>query len=234
MRITKFGYEMIKQASADVTPENICYEVTSNRGGCIDQLKCEYLGNVDYCYSDRVSNEAYCAIVLWTWGMRAIRALGYSDELWMKNKTMGALDMLNRARKTGIEITTDPQPGDGFYRKSGAAGSSGHTGLVVAVEPEKKIFHTIEGNNVFYYLGKRYEGVWGWNYPYGYIAKKGFKFMKYQNIFDNKLISYNMQTNEAGLTVAGDSHQFNMASMGTYAGIALLAGAGITKYMGKW
>lgn len=181
---TRLGYEIIKTASKYVTPNDICYEINGdNRGNCIDEIKCYYEGVVDRCDSDKVTNEPYCAIFAWTMVDMAIKKFDKTAPLWGGVKTKGAYDLLKRAKDRSIKVDNKPAIGSVFYRLSGSPTSSGHVGIVIKVEDDK--FHTIEGNNVFTYKGKKYQGVWSWIYKKSAIPGKGFQFIHTETLLGN-------------------------------------------------
>lgn len=241
MKTTKYGMEVINVAKSFVTPEDICYEVTTNKGNCIDELKCIYKGILDNCNSSKIQDEAYCAITVWVFNLLAQEKMGLDSTFWKtKMKTAGAKDMLNKAKANGIKVDKNPTPGSIFYRKPGIGSTaSGHNGLVVW--KDDKYFYTIEGNNTFNYNGKKYEGVWGWSYPLSVInGERDYQFMHTEAMYGNNYdVEIDFSNNNGLITLASknsnefDEGDINWVGIGFGAGVMGLSGFLLYDYLKK-
>ncbi|MEK7500150.1 MAG: CHAP domain-containing protein [Patescibacteria group bacterium] len=117
--------------------EQQCYEVTGNRGPCIDMIHELY----NQAWIEDHTSEAYCAEFVSVVLKQAFGEFGKSAPIY----TASAVGMLNAARAKNITIDKRATPGAVFYKKSSAAGSSGHVGIVTKIDGSDK-FYTIEGN----------------------------------------------------------------------------------------
>lgn len=114
-----------------------CVEERANRGVCVDKIHQMFDSN--WIKSKRP--EAWCAKFVWVVYDEAARRAGVSNPI---PRTAGALLMRDMSRKAGLKVDKKPELGDVFYRKSEAAGSSGHVGIVTEIKTDG--ITTIEGN----------------------------------------------------------------------------------------
>lgn len=179
---TNLGKILSEVAYSYVRPDDLCYEEVSNKGNCINDLKCRFHGIVDSCSSENLQNEAYCAIGLYEIVREGLIEAKVSDEvlsLWKQIKTAGAKDMLNRARNSNLRVSRTPTIGSCGYRISKAQGSTGHVFIVTNVNEEvggERVFRTVEANMSFVHNGQKYEGIWSRTYRYIDIEKLGMYF----------------------------------------------------------
>lgn len=115
-----------------------CVETTPNRGVCVDEIHQRF----DPKWIAQQRAEAWCAKFAWVVVDEAIRDDGGTDN--PLPRTAGARDMLDKAYAKGLGVDKSPAVGSVFYRRSEAAGASGHVGIVVGVGGGQ--IKTIEGN----------------------------------------------------------------------------------------
>jgi hypothetical protein len=129
--------------------ERNCYETSNNRGTCIDDIHEQYSSD----WIERNTNEAYCAEFVSVVLKTAFQKLGVNSPLY----TSSAVGMLQEAKDKGISVNRKPAAGAIFYKRSKAAGSTGHVGIIVETLGDGNTFNTVEGNATDPRTGK--EGV---------------------------------------------------------------------------
>jgi len=220
MTIKKLQAEIADQALKYVKPNNPCVEKPSNRGGCIDELKCYFYNSGKSSSCSKIGSEAYCAITAWSLVHKAFRNVGIDTAILSKIKTARAVDLMNFSRNNGVVVDKNVKIGDIFYRKSGDPSASGHVGIVVGFD--NNYFYTVEGNNSFKLNGTKYQGVWEWKYPFSDIPKRGFEFIHIGEYVGTPAVAYTYRSPVTDVAISysgGDGLGF------TYTQILLVAGA---------
>ena len=104
--------------------------------GCKSGQKC--LTEIRRLYNEKsITNDAWCALFVWTMTNEACKKLGVSNPL---KQTKSTAVMLSEAKKT-LRTDNTPSKGSVFYT---TRTGGGHVGFVLNVEGNK--FYTIEGN----------------------------------------------------------------------------------------
>lgn len=227
-QITPLGKAIFQTANSYVTREPICIETSYNRGECVDEIKCKYNGLPYDCTSDKVTDESYCAETVYVWLMEAFAKVSADTSILPKIRTKGALDLLNRTKKTGILVNDVPKEGCVFYRNSSAKGATGHVGVIYCVDYANDRIYTLEGNTSFSWNGKTYDGVWGAYYKISEMKSKGFQFMHFEYWDNNEeTISFDFDIKNADSSNAQVIENTGNNTIATLAGITLFLVGGI-------
>ncbi len=190
--ITSLADSIINVATKYIVTDTdkLCIETPkgSNRGECIDNLRCLYNGSEINCDNSKFTNEAYCAITVNAILTEAFELETNDTSILKKLHTKGAKDLLDRFKSNYPKLVNKiPKEGCIFYRKSQAVGASGHVGIVHAIDYDNDRLYTIEGNAQFTLNGKQYEGIWGHYYSISKdISARDFQFMHIQYTLGQK------------------------------------------------
>jgi LPXTG-motif cell wall-anchored protein len=230
MLVYSGGKAIIEEAVSWVMPQpgELCLETGTNRGECIDKIS--------EIFNGKVVAEAYCAKFVW---VVCQNALGENNKL---PKIAGAKAMLDAAKKTkGLVVDRTPKPGSVFYRKSTAAGATGHMGIVVW--GDDKYFYTVEGNTQFCLKAgikcpdltqdnPKLEGVGSHYIPYSDISSKGYEFIHTEYLLGDEQVDVTMNPIKKGTLITADSFNLDNTNIYIYAGL-ILATLGAWYYFKK-
>ncbi len=227
MQIKSIQNTIAKTALAWVRPTNLCKETTKNRGICIDTIKCYYYTGKFDCPTSSLGSEAYCAIFVMTALLKAFESAGLSLDLLKSIKTAGAKQLLVNAKNKAIPTSKTPEIGSVFYRRSGDPTASGHVGIVVGIDNDKKLFYIVDGNNSIQTIvnGKKVsngEGVWLHTHTFAEIQSKGFEFIHIHQVVNSSQVNYTFTNPLNGEVVNGGS--FGGDGVGFGLGSILLMG----------
>jgi hypothetical protein len=233
MIIKRLQAQIAQEALNYVTPSKPCIESPSNRGYCIDELKCYFYNTGKNANCSKIGSEAYCAITAWTMTHKAFVRLGIDTAILSKMKTARAVDLMNFAKKHGVVVDKNYKIGDIFYRKSGDPSASGHVGIIVGFD--NKYIYTVEGNNSFKLNDKKVSGVWEWKYPLQDINKRGFQFVHIGEYVSSSQVDYTFKSKISNVSVNyGGGDGFGLEYPSLIAGTVAIAGLSYYLFKNVW